>query len=68
MGRDWGELRKGRSVHEQPGARVDENCTTLKEGFQVSVRGIKRKPARGGKDGFEPYLYRQSVYVYIIIV
>jgi hypothetical protein len=23
MGRDWGELGKGRSVHEQPGAKMD---------------------------------------------
>jgi hypothetical protein len=23
MGRDWGGLRRGRSVHEQPGAKVD---------------------------------------------
>ncbi len=23
MGRNWGELRKGRSVYEQPGAKVD---------------------------------------------
>ncbi len=23
MGRDWGGLRKGRSVHAQPGAKVD---------------------------------------------
>ncbi len=31
-------------------------------------RGIKGEPARGAKEGFAPYLYRQSVDVYIMIV
>jgi hypothetical protein len=31
MGREWGELRKGRSVYKQPGTRVDGSCHS-KEG------------------------------------
>jgi hypothetical protein len=68
MGRDWGGtgegLRKGRSVHEQPGAKVD-GIAPHKE---RDSRGTKGEPARRVKDGFAPYLHCQSVYVYAIIV
>ncbi len=35
----WGERKRGKSVHKQPGTRVDGNPPHAKEGFQVSKRG-----------------------------
>jgi hypothetical protein len=51
VGREWGGLRKGRSVYEEPETEVDGSCHG-KEGFQVSKRdkkGSKRESARGDK-------------------
>ncbi len=44
MGNRWGKEkgtggRGGRSVHKQPGTRVDGIAPHAKEGFQVSKRG-----------------------------
>ncbi len=45
MGRDRGGLGKGRSVHEQPGAKV-EWIAPKKEGFQLSKREFERGPKK----------------------
>jgi hypothetical protein len=50
-GRNGKELRKGRSVYEQPGTEVDGSCHS-KEGFQVSKgdkKGSKGESARESK-------------------
>ncbi len=67
-GEGLGRVEEGKVSSRATWGQGGWNRTTQKEGFQVSVRGIKREPAKGGKDGFAPYLYCQSVYVYIIIV
>jgi hypothetical protein len=72
MGRDWGGVEEGEVSSRATWGQGGRDRTTLREGFQVSERGseggIKGEPAREVKEGFAPYLYRQSVYVYIVIV
>jgi hypothetical protein len=65
-------LRKGRSVYEQPGAKVD-GIAPLKRRDSKQVKGIERGTdevtSKGSKEGeLRHSLYYQSVYVYIIIV
>ncbi len=68
MGRDWEGFGEGEVSSQATWSQGGRDRTTQREGFQVSERGTKGEPARGVKDGFVPYLYCQSVYVYIIIV
>ncbi len=41
-------MGRGRSVYEQPGAMVDEDCTTKEEGFQVSKRDLMERGVSKG--------------------
>ncbi len=42
QGGDGEGMRKGRSVYEQPGTKVDRDASRQKEGFQVS-KGEQRE-------------------------
>jgi hypothetical protein len=54
MGRVGEGLRKGRSVYEQPGAKVDRIAPRKRRGFK-SVKGIERgtdkEASKGSKEG-----------------
>jgi hypothetical protein len=49
---EWGGneegMGRGRSVYEQPGARVDEDAPCKEEGFQVSKRDLREKGVSKG--------------------
>jgi hypothetical protein len=48
-GEGWEGLRKGSSVYEQPGTKVDGSCHS-QEGFQVS-KGDKEREQKGFSKG-----------------
>jgi hypothetical protein len=65
------DLGRGRSVHEQPGTKVDRiaSCQRrVSKYVKGNRREVNREPARGVEKGELRYnLYSQSVCVYIII-
>jgi hypothetical protein len=69
MGSCWEGMEMGRSVHKQPGTRVDGSYRS-KEGFQVSKgikKGSKRGSARGNeKQGESANVYKPNVYMMIM--
>jgi hypothetical protein len=72
VGRDGGGFGEGEISSRATWDQSGRDRTTQREEFQVSERGIKGE-SKGNqqgeqKDGIAPYLYFQSVYVYIVIV
>jgi hypothetical protein len=72
MGRDWGGFEEGEVSSRATRGQGGQDCTTQREGFQVSKRESEKNQQGEQKGGFVPIctvnLCRQSVYVYIIIV